>query len=218
MILEGQEEERNRLAMDIHDGIGQLLTSLKFQIESINLKKDEEAAIKLREIEKLTSKVMKEVRRVTFNLKPTVLGDYGLQAGLKVFIREISKLTNIELNYAVEGDTNHRLPQKTENNIFRIVQEAINNAIKYADTKRIDVILVQSDAEIVITVKDDGKGFDEKMVEARSVNIESGRGFFNMYERTEYINGHLDVKSAPGQGTLVTLRIPVSMAVHTEDN
>jgi signal transduction histidine kinase len=80
------------------------------------------------------------------------------------------------------------------------------------------VILVQSDAEIVITVKDDGKGFDEKMVEARSVNIESGRGFFNMYERTEYINGHLDVKSAPGQGTLVTLRIPVSMAVHTEDN
>ena len=218
LILEGQEEERNRLAMDIHDGIGQLLTSLKFQIESINLKKDEEAAIKLREIEKLTSKVMKEVRRVTFNLKPTVLGDYGLQAGLKVFIREISKLTNIGLNYAVEGDTNHRLPQKTENNIFRIVQEAINNAIKYADTKRIDVTLVQSDAEIVITVKDDGKGFDEKMVEARSVNIESGRGFFNMYERTEYINGHLDVKSAPGQGTLVTLRIPVSVPVQTEDN
>jgi signal transduction histidine kinase len=218
LILEGQEEERNRLAMDIHDGIGQLLTSLKFQIESINLKKDEEAAIKLQEIEKLTSKVMKEVRRVTFNLKPTVLGDYGLQAGLKVFIREISKLTHIELNYAVEGDTNHRLPQKTENNIFRIVQEAINNAIKYADTKRIDVTLVQSDSEIVITVKDDGKGFDEKMVEARSVNIESGRGFFNMYERTEYINGHLDVKSAPGQGTLVTLRIPVSVAVHSEEN
>ena len=217
LILEGQEEERKRLAMDIHDGIGQLLTSLKFQIESIDLRNDQEARTKLGEIQQLIGEVIKEVRRVTFNLKPTVLGDYGLQAGLNVFVREIGKLTHIEMTYAVEGDITHRLPQKTENNIFRIVQEAINNSIKYSDTKKIEISLKETERDIVITIKDDGKGFDEKMVEARSMNIESGRGFFNMYERTEYINGHLDIKSSPGQGTTVTLTVPVRTAVAVEE-
>jgi signal transduction histidine kinase len=217
LILEGQEEERKRLAMDIHDGIGQLLTSLKFQIESIDLKNDVEASRKFKEIQQLIVEVIKEVRRVTFDLKPTVLGDYGLNAGLNVFIREIGKLTNIQLNYVVDGEVTHRLPQKTENNIFRIVQEAINNAIKYSDTKAIEVRLSQTEKDIVISVKDDGNGFDEKLVEARSMNIDSGRGFFNMYERTEYINGNLDIKSSPGQGTIVTLTVPVRSPMAVEE-
>ena len=217
LILEGQEEERKRLAMDIHDGIGQLLTSLKFQIESIDLKNDVEASRKLKEIQQLIVEVIKEVRRVTFNLKPTVLGDYGLNAGLNVFIREIGKLTNIELKYIVEGAITDRLPQKTENNIFRIVQEAINNAIKYSETKTIEVRLSQTETDIVISVRDDGNGFDEKLVEARSMNIDSGRGFFNMYERTEYINGNLDIRSAPGQGTTVTLTVPVRSSMAVEE-
>jgi PAS domain S-box-containing protein len=217
LILEGQEEERNRLAMDIHDGIGQLLTSLKFQVESIDAENSSEVVKKLGEIEQLIGKVMREVRRVTFNLKPTVLGDYGLQAGLNVFVREIGKLTDIELHYEVEGNANLRLPQKTENNVFRIVQEAINNAIKYSESRRIDIVFTQSDAEISIAVKDYGVGFDEKLVEARSLNIESGRGFFNMYERTEYINGDLYVKSAPGEGTTVTLRVPMHSVIYAEE-
>ena len=213
LILEGQEEERKRLAMDIHDGIGQMLSSLKFQIESIDLESNSQAVKKLEEIQQLITQVIKEVRRVTFNLKPTVLGDYGLQAGLNVFIREIGKLTDIELEYKVEGEMAARIPQKIENNIFRIVQEAINNAIKYSETRRIEVVLHQSDHELVITVRDEGKGFDEKLIEARSINIESGRGFFNMYERTEYVNGKLDLKSSPGQGTTITLTVPLRSAV-----
>jgi two-component system, NarL family, sensor histidine kinase DegS len=213
LILEGQEEERKRLAMDIHDGIGQMLTSLKFQIESINLDNGTQADQKIGEIQQLINQVIKEVRRVTFNLKPTVLGDYGLQAGLNVFIKEIGKLTDIQLEYRVEGDSDTRLPQKIENNVFRIVQEAINNAIKYSGANHIGVVLHQSEGEVVITVKDEGKGFDEKLVEARSTNIESGRGFFNMYERTEYINGRLDLRSSPGQGTTITLTIPLRAAV-----
>lgn len=213
LILEGQEEERKRLAMDIHDGIGQMLTSLKFQIESINLADGAQADQKIGEIQQLITQVIKEVRRVTFNLKPTVLGDYGLQAGLNVFIKEIGKLTDIRLEYRTEGTSTTRLPQKMENNIFRIVQEAINNAIKYSGTPRIEVVLHQTDSEVVITVKDEGQGFDEKLVEARSTNIESGRGFFNMYERTEYINGKLDLRSVPGQGTTITLTVPLHTAV-----
>lgn len=217
LILEGQEEERKRIAMDVHDGIGQQLTSLKFQIESIDLTKDAEAENKITEIKQGIKDVIKEVRRVTFNLKPTVLGDYGMQAALSVFIREISKLTDIELNYLTEGDLSFRLPQKVENNIFRIVQEAINNAIKYSGANRIEVALKQTGTDIVITIEDKGKGFDEKIVEARSVNIDSGRGFFNMYERTEYINGTLEIKSFPGEGTKLVLTVPLRVAAIVDE-
>jgi two-component system, NarL family, sensor histidine kinase DegS len=216
LILEGQEEERKRLAMDIHDGIGQMLTSLKFQIESINLAKGDDAQRKLGDIQQLCNHVIKEVRRVTFNLKPTVLGDYGITAALNVFIREVGKLTETIMTYHVTGDMSSRLPQQVENNIFRIVQEAINNALKYAGAKQIDVLFEQREGLIVITVKDDGKGFDEKLVKARSMNIDSGRGFFNMYERAEYINAQLEIKSAPGSGTIVSLSVPVHATSITE--
>jgi len=209
LILEGQEEERKRIAMDIHDGIGQQLTSLKFQIESIDLRNGQEADAKITEIKQAIKDTIKEVRRVTFNLKPTVLGDYGMQAALSVFVREVSKLTDIKLNYHIEGELSFRLPQKVENNVFRIVQEAINNAIKYSGADQVDIVLKQTETDVVITIEDKGKGFDEKIVEARSVNIESGRGFFNMYERTEYINGNLEIKSFPGEGTKLVLTVPL---------
>jgi two-component system sensor histidine kinase DegS len=215
LILEGQEEERKRIAMDIHDGIGQMLTSLKFQIESIDLKSGDKAVSKIREIEQLIKEVIREVRRVTFNLKPTVLGDYGLQAALNVFVQEIGKLTNIKLLYHCEGEI-ERLPQKTENNIFRIIQEAINNAIKYSGADTISIELKQAENELVIRVKDEGKGFDPKLVEARNMNIESGRGFFNMYERTEYVNGNLQINSETGKGTEVVLTVPVNTNITVE--
>ncbi|MBL0744777.1 sensor histidine kinase [Chryseolinea lacunae] len=216
LILEGQEEERKRIAMDIHDGIGQMLTSLKYQIESIDVKESKNASQKISEVDHLIKDVIKEVRRVTFNLKPTVLGDYGLQAALKVFIHEIAKLTDIRLVYKTAGEM-ERLPQKIENNIFRIIQEAINNAIKYSGADAIEVVLQHNDSQLLIVVKDEGRGFDAKIVEARSVNIESGRGFFNMYERTEYVNGKLDIQSAPGQGTTVALTVPIRNPVLVEE-
>jgi two-component system, NarL family, sensor histidine kinase DegS len=212
LILEGQEEERKRIAMDIHDGIGQMLTSLKFQMESINLNDREQANQKIQEAGQLIREVIREVRKVTFNLKPTVLGDFGLKAGLKLFIQEIGKLTDIRLVYETEGEI-ERLPQKTENNIFRIIQEAINNAIKYSGADAIYVSAKQAAHELVITVEDKGKGFDSSNVKARNMNIESGRGFFNMYERTEYINGNLAITSEPGKGTKVVLSVPLHTTV-----
>jgi two-component system sensor histidine kinase DegS len=208
LILEGQEEERKRIAMDIHDGIGQMLTSLKYQIESIDLQNEARSRQKIEEIQHLIQDVIKEVRRVTFNLKPTVLGDYGLQAGLKVFITEIGKVIDMKLVLDASGQTD-RLPQKIENNIFRIIQEAINNAIKYSGAERIDVTYRQSEEEVVATVRDEGKGFDTRLLDGRSTNISSGRGFFNMYERTEYVNGKLEINSAPGNGTTVMLTVPL---------
>ncbi|NJM25516.1 MAG: hypothetical protein HC859_08525 [Bacteroidia bacterium] len=216
LILEGQEEERKRLAMDVHDGIGQMLTSLKFQIESIDLNDRARAAARIREAEQLIRDIIREARRVTFNLNPTVLGDFGLQAALKVFVQEISKLTDIQVHYTVTGEFD-RLPQKTENNIFRIIQEAINNALKYSGAQLIEIKVEPQADQLRIVVQDNGKGFDPKIVEQRHTNIESGRGFFNMYERTEYVNGKLTIQSSPGNGTTVTLVVPVHVVAPVDD-
>jgi signal transduction histidine kinase len=109
-----------------------------------------------------------------------------------------------------------RLPQQVENNMFRIVQEAINNALKYSGAEKIEVHFEQFETEVIVRVVDAGKGFDEKLIEKRSVNIESGRGFFNMYERAEYINARLEIKSSPGQGTTVVLTVPLRVNTYAE--
>lgn len=215
LILEGQEEERKRIAMEVHDGIGQMLTSLKFQFESIDLKKIDTASKKLTEMGDLIRQIIKEVRKVTFNLRPMVLGDYGLQAALNVFVKEMQKLIEIDIKFQCEQEIN-RLPQKVENNVFRIIQEAINNSIKYSGARQIEVILKQNALNVVAEVKDDGKGFDIKLTEARSINVESGRGFFNMYERSEYINGKLEVITKPGEGTTVRLTVPTQIVAPVE--
>jgi signal transduction histidine kinase len=215
LILEGQEEERKRIAMDIHDGIGQMLTSLKYQAESIDTARIEEAGNKLNEIDLLIKQIIREVRKVTFNLRPTVLGDYGLQAALGTYVREMTKLIDIKLEFHSESEIT-RLPQKIENNIFRIIQEAINNAVKYSGGNKIDVLLQQVDDDLIVEVKDDGKGFDARLVDERSVNIESGSGLFNMHERSEYINGNLKVETEPGKGTTVRLTVPIRISAQIE--
>jgi len=203
LILEGQEEERKRIAMDIHDGIGQMLTSLKFQIESIDLKNGMQAEKKIGEIGQMIRDVIKEVRKVTFDLKPTVLGDYGLQAGLNVFITEIGKLTNTPLSLEVHGD-GVRLPQKIENNIFRIIQEAINNAIRHAGASRIAVELRATPAHLRIAVRDDGTGIspDQKR---------QGAGIGNMRTRARLISARFEVmRNKDGDGTSVEVSLPIS--------
>lgn len=210
LILEGQEEERKRIAMDIHDGIGQLLTSLKFQIESIDMGNYMDARQKLEEVKNLLKDVIKEVRRVTFNLKPTVLSDYGISPGLSVYVKEINKLTNVEISFQNKTNFSQRLPTKIENNIYRIIQEAINNALKYAKADVITVNLEHDQSNLFIEITDEGIGFDEQLLEKPNFKAESGNGFFNMFERTEYINGNLEVKSSPGKGTLVKLTVPLN--------
>lgn len=207
LVLEGQEEERKRIAMNIHDGIGQQLTSLKFHMASIDLTKEKEAEQKLIDINKLTKDIIKEVRVVTFNLKPPVLSDYGLAAGLKNLVLEIDKLSNNQLIFENRTDFNRRLSPKIENNIYRIVQEALNNAIKYAESPKVEVIMEHNQNELVLTIKDYGVGFESKSVDI--FHVEFGHGFLNMQERATYINGKLKIESNLGVGTIVKLFVPL---------
>lgn len=207
-IIENQENEQNRIAKDIHDGIGQMLTGLKYLLESVDLSEGEKAQVKLDKLKELTTNIIKGVRTATFNLTPPELKDYGIVPALTELTQELSKLTGKEIILMNKSDFNRRLDSLVEINLYRITQEAINNAIKYAESTLILVTISHSEKILSITIDDNGKGFDKKTLKPKP-DKDGGMGLTFMQERIKYINGRLFINSSPQKGTKVTLNIPL---------
>ncbi|MBP0905780.1 ATP-binding protein [Mariniflexile gromovii] len=208
-IIENQEKEQNRIAKDVHDGIGQMLTGLKYNLESIDIKDIDKTASKIEHLKELTSNIIKGVRTATFNLTPPELSDHGIVPAISKLTLELGKLTGKNIVLFNKTDFNQRLDSLVEINIYRIVQEAINNAIKYADSTHILVSLSHSENILSIVVDDNGKGFDPTKVK-NIKNGDGGMGMTFMKERIKYIEGRLFLNSEIGKGTRVTLNIPLS--------
>ncbi|PCJ82546.1 MAG: histidine kinase [Bacteroidetes bacterium] len=205
-IVEGQEEERKRIAKDIHDGIGQMLTALKFNIESINLDQKERTIEKIAYLKQLTSDLIKGVRTATFNLTPPELSDHGIFPALQKMTSELSKLTGKNILFENKANENIRFDSLAETNIYRVSQEAVNNAIKYAESNYILLTINFIDNILSIVIDDDGKGFNDALLEeSPKNNSEGGMGLFFMKERIGYINGRLFINSELGKGTRVTI-------------
>lgn len=207
-IVENQENEQNRIAKEIHDGIGQMLTGLKFSLESINLDDKEKSAQKIEYLKKLALDIIKGVRTATFNLMPPELSDHGIVSSLSKLTQELSKLTGKNILFYNKSNFDQRLDSLIEINIYRLTQEAINNAIKYADSTHIIVQLSHSNNILSITIDDNGKGFDIAEAEKKR-NSESGMGLLFMKERIQYINGRVFINSILDEGTRVTFNIPI---------
>ncbi len=208
-IIENQEKEQNRIAKDVHDGIGQMLTGLKYNLESIDIKDIEKTASKIEHLKELTTNIIKGVRTATFNLTPPELSDHGIVPAITKLTSELGKLTGKNIVLFNKTEFNQRLDSLVEINIYRIVQEAINNAIKYADSTHILVSLSHSENILSIVIDDNGKGFDPSKVK-HVKNGDGGMGLTFMRERIKYIDGRLFLNSEPGKGTRVTLNIPLS--------
>ena len=207
-IIENQEKEQNRIAKDIHDGIGQMLTGLKFNLESIDLSDTEKAASKIENLKELSLKIIEGVRTATFNLTPPELSDHGIVPALTKLTQELSKLTAKNIVLFNKTDFNKRMDSLVEINVYRITQEAINNAIKYANSSEIIVTLSHSKTILSLTIDDNGKGFNPAQVKAKK-NGNGGMGMTFMRERIKYINGRLFMNSSPDNGTRITLNIPL---------
>ena len=207
-IVENQENEQNRIAKEIHDGIGQMLTGLKFSLESINLDDKEKSEQKIEYLKKLALDIIKGVRTATFNLMPPELSDHGIVSSLSKLTQELSKLTGKNILFYNKTNFEQRLDSLIEINIYRLTQEAINNAIKYADSTHIIVQLSHSNNILSITIDDNGKGFDMSEAEKKR-NSESGMGLLFMKERIQYINGRVFINSIIDEGTRVTFNIPI---------
>ncbi|MFV5700980.1 ATP-binding protein [Flavobacterium sp. XS2P12] len=207
-IVENQENEQNRIAREIHDGIGQMLTGLKFSLESINLDDKEKAAQKIEYLKKLSLDIIKGVRTATFNLMPPELSDHGIVSSIAKLTQELSKLTGKNILFYNKTHFDKRLDSLIEINIYRLTQEAINNALKYAESSHIIVQLSHSNSILSITIDDNGKGFDITTAEKKR-NSESGMGLLFMKERIQYINGRVFINSIPSEGTRITFNIPI---------
>lgn len=208
-IVENQENEQNRIAKEIHDGIGQMLTGLKFSLESIDLENKQKTDEKITYLKKLTTDIIKGVRTATFNLMPPEIKDYGIASSLLRLTQELHRLTGKNILFFNKTDFNERLDSLIEVNVYRITQEAINNAIKYADSTHIIVMISHSNEILSVTIDDNGIGFDHDEVVLRK-NSESGMGTEFMKERIKYINGRVFINSTKGEGTHITLNIPLT--------
>ena len=204
-IVEAQEEERKRIAKDIHDGIGQMLTALKFNIESLDSSKMVLTSEKVEILRELLKNLIKEVRTVTFNLTPPELSDYGIVATLNKLANRLSGLTEKKVFFENRTDFDGRFDSLVETNLYRVVQEAVNNALKYAKSNYILIALSHSSDILSIIIDDDGIGFD--MEKVGKTNRESGMGLFFMKERISYINGRIFINSVKGKGTRITVNI-----------
>jgi len=201
-IVEAQEEERKRIAKDIHDGIGQMLTALKFNIESINTSNIESTTNKVEKLKEVLSFLIKEVRTVTFNLTPPELSDYGIVATLNKLATQLSSFTEKKIFFENKTDFNGRFDSLVETNLYRVVQEAVNNALKYANSNYILISLSHSENLLSITIDDDGKGFDVKKLKKTS-----SMGLFFMKERISYVNGRIFINSIKDKGTRITINV-----------
>lgn len=210
-LLKGQESERKRIAREMHDGIGQMLTALKLNIESISHTMTPERNEQLlKEIKQLIAKTIVEARNITFDLMPTVLHDFGIGSALKQLAEQSSKNTASMVIYNQSNDIK-RLDKNIEINLYRIAQEALNNAIKYAEATEIKISLSLLNKYIYLNISDNGKGFDlKKSTSENDAQQKINRGIFNMEERTHLLNGKLSIDSTIGKGTCIVSKIPLT--------
>jgi len=207
-LIEGQEETSQKMARELHDGLGQMLTSLKLKIENFDDKSNKKNTIN--EIKNLLKDTITETKRISYNLAPTTLKDFGLVPALKILCEQNSKNAQTKIIFQNFGVKN-RLDKKIERGLYRIAQEGLNNALKYADAKEINIQVLQANGTIRLMVEDDGKGFSPKrLLSATEVSKGRGNGLQNMQERANLLNGKIAIDSTPKKGTVIIVEMPLN--------
>lgn len=205
-VLKGEEQERTRLAKDLHDGLGGMLSGIKYSLNNMkgNLIMTPENALSFeRSVDMLNSSIQ-EMRRVAHNLMPEALVKFGLDIALKDFCNDINNSGALQVTYQPIGFDNINVPQTTAIAIYRIVQELLNNTIKHAGASHAIVQLSKTNNIISLTVEDDGKGFDTSVLKSAK-----GIGWLNIQNRIDFLKGKLDVNSQVGKGTSVLVELVV---------
>ena len=193
-IIDVQEDERRRISRELHDGIGQNLYS---HLITINRLQSEISHPLLDQMQDETTKIIEELRDLSWELRPSVLDDLGLIPAIRSYLVRFSEHTHIDVHF----DCYYRLHSSKEVTIYRIIQEALTNIRKYAKTEKASVTIREMDEEIRIVIEDSGKGFDMN-------RISQGVGLFSMEERTKAVGGTLTIYSVQEGGTKIILEVP----------
>lgn len=193
------EQERKRIATDLHDEIGPLLSAVKLQINHLEIKEEEEQVILSKSTQQIDD-VIQKFRNISYNLLPNTLVRKGLVAAVEEFIYKIQPLA-VDINFKAEA---FKLNSEQEINLFRIIQEIVHNTIKHARAITLTIFIHNQNENLVLHTKDDGIGFDYQ--ETNTQNL--GLGLLSLQNRVEILNGHLQVQSAKGEGTEIVITIP----------
>jgi signal transduction histidine kinase len=205
-VLKGQESERARLARDLHDGLGGMLSGIKHSLNTMKgnmIMTENNVQSFERSIDMLDSSI-REMRRVAHNLMPESLVKFGLDAALKDFCNDINSIGALKITYQSFGLEGKVIEQTISITIYRIVQELVNNIMKHAQARQAIVQVTTDAKQISITVEDDGKGFDPQ-------KLDNGRGigWINIRSRVDYLKGKIDTRSQSGEGTSVHIELPL---------
>jgi signal transduction histidine kinase len=199
-LLDGQETERRRLARELHDETGQALASILLGLKALERDVGEEPLVLIR---RLVDSALGNVRRLTVELRPPALDDFGLEAALERLASVIGEQSSftVDVNVALPAGL---VPPEHETAIYRIVQEALTNVVKHASAEHVSIVVASSEKAVRAVVEDDGVGF------ARDQVREHALGLVGMRERAQLFGGRLEVESSPGAGTTVVVELPIS--------
>lgn len=204
-----QEEERRRLARELHDGIGQTLTALKNQLQRLALTdSDTPVREQLPRLVELAGTALRDTRELSRLLRPPVLDDLGLEAGLQWLMRHMQETGGLKVHAEIAIPPEPRLDPELETLIFRVAQEGLNNILKHAGRDEAWLTLNCGDAELRLEIADRGRGFET----AALARQHDGVGIRGMRDRVELFGGRLDVDSAPDQGTRLRMRVPAALS------
>jgi len=201
-LLLGQEIERRRLSKEIHDGVGPNMSTIKLQLDSIKQKlKDQNAVAALKKVSESISEIAQDIRHISHDLMPSSLIDFGVVTALSNFSNTISSTGDIDVEYHSNIE-DKLLSQDYELNIYRIVQELVNNAIKYSNCKSIQINLRLDEDKLRVFVQDDGIGMETNV-------IQPGNGLHNISIRVESLQGNLEIDSSLGRGVAAHIELPL---------
>ena len=201
-LVSAQEDERARVARDIHDSVGQQLTALRLSLERLLDTSEGEAAEEVERALTTTRDIGRDLDFLAWELRPAALDDFGLVAALSRYLRAWGEHVDIPTEFRTAGLDNKRLDPETETTLYRIVQEALNNVVKHAHASRVDVILDSRGDAIVLVVEDNGVGFEA----AEGGDAAQGLGLVGMRERAALVGAVVQIESSPGSGTTVFFR------------
>ncbi|MDP4282292.1 MAG: sensor histidine kinase [Bacteroidota bacterium] len=202
-VIDGQERERQRLSRELHDGVGQSLIVIKLKLDGLAYMEENQIREKLPQIQVQVDQIIDELRRISTDLMPAVLDEFGIIIALRNLCVDIEKNAHIRVHFEFRGDMND-LNKKVMTYLFRIVQEALNNVVKHAGATNVDVRLLREKDIIHLSVIDDGKGFN-----INRAYPETGHGLQNIKERVKLMNGKFEIISALNKGTSILIEAPV---------
>jgi signal transduction histidine kinase len=202
-VIDSEEKERIRVAKELHDGLGQLLSSAKLNISSLEDGIQKEDEYLLKNSLTILDDAVNEVRNISHNMMPTALMNYGIVEALAGLVNKINDSKQITIVFN-NNDFNITLDKETEITLYRIIQELINNMLKHSKATQIDICLLNSQNQIQLSIKDNGIGFNVSEIEHSK-----GIGWQNIYSRVSMLNGKILVNSQLGNGTEISITILV---------